>query len=93
MRRLRHRECTYVVTRTTELLTHKGEELLLRCLRHVLPIPVERTLSALRGRERWSPITALQEKRPPVAPAVSANFENCAALVVSTQTPSGRYFH
>ena len=92
MRRLRHRECTHVVTRTTELLTHKGEELLLRCLRHVLPIPVERTLSALRVRERWSPITALREKRPPVAPGVRANFEMLPALLESIQTPSGRHF-
>ena len=91
MRRLRHRECRYAVTRTTKLLTHKGEELLLRCLRHVLPIPVERTLSALRGRERWSPITALREKASPVAPAVQANFEECPALGESTQTPSGRH--
>ena len=91
MRRLRHRECTHVVTRTTELLTHKGEELLLRCLRHVLPIPVERTLSELRGRERWSPITALREKRAPVALAVRANFILWPALGESTQTPSGRH--
>ena len=92
MRRLRHRECTHVVTRTTELLTHKGEELLLRCLRHVLPIPVERTLSALRGRERWSPITALREKHAPVAPGVRVNFDSRPALLESTQTPSGRHF-
>ena len=91
MRRLRHRECSYAVTRTTKLLTPKGEELLLRCLRHVLPIPVERTLSALRGRERWSPITALREKASPVAPAVRANFFLWPALGESTQTPSGRY--
>ena len=89
MRRLRHRECRYAVTRTTKLLTHKGEELLGRCTRHVLPIPVERTLSALRGRERWSPITALREKASPVAPAVRENFEKCAALLESTRTPSG----
>ena len=93
MRRLRHRECRYAVTRTTKLLTHKGEELLGRCTRHVLPIPVERTLSALRGRERWSPITALREKRAPVALAVRANFEMLPALVVPAQTPSGRYLH
>ena len=92
MRRLRHRECRYAVTRTTKLLTHKGEELLGRCTRHVLPIPVERTLSALRGRERWSPITALREKTPPAAPAVRANFIFSSALLGSTQTPSGRHF-
>ena len=92
MRRLRHRECSYAVTRTTKLLTPKGEELLLRCLRHVLPIPVERTLSALRGRERWSPITALREKTSPVAPAVRANFDSRPALLESTQTPSARHF-
>ena len=79
------------MTWTTNLLIHKGGELLGGCPRHGPPTQVERTLSALHGRGRWSPITPPREKCAPVPTTVRAIYENCPALGESTRTTSGRY--